>query len=105
MKLAKQKTNTNTGVKIYSANDMRLKRYQYLNDQIKELTKELSQIKEEIKHQGSFNTLHFICLVETTTEIRAPNKEELLKIYGTSVTKYFKEGTRTTIKIQEKGGG
>ena len=47
-----------------SKNELRLAEYVELNDQIKNLTKQLNKLKEEIKEVGTHSTQNYSAIVE-----------------------------------------
>ena len=87
-----------------TAPDLRLKQFLKLQQGIKQLTKELNTIKEEIKHQGSYSTMNYIASVTTTQTTSAPKKEVFVSKYGPSVLSLWIAGTRTVVSVSKKDG-
>lgn len=90
-------------IKKFSIRDLRLKRFMELTELKKTCEKELSQLKDEIKHEGSFSTNHYIAMVKETTRTSPPSLAILIKKYGHSVTALCKISTFKTVTVSKKG--
>ena len=100
MKQAKAQTES---IEIsYSANDLRLKRFIELGEQIKVLTLEHDSLKEEIKHRGTHSTQHFVATVSDVERTQPPALKVLVEKFGEGVRALCTKITYQTVKVSEK---
>lgn len=85
-----------------SLNDLRLKRYLDLKAQAKDLERQLEELRTELLHQGSFSSLHFLCIVKEEVRVIAPSTAELIRLFGEGVKKHLKSITMKKVIVQEK---
>ena len=88
-----------------SAPDLRLKRFLELDSLIKEMTKELEEIKSGLKHQGSHSTYNFVVVVEERVRSNPPSLAALLAEYGEGVRRLCSESPYKIVKVSAKAGG
>lgn len=87
-----------------SANDLRLKRFIDLTAEIKALESELEQIKEEIKHRGTYSTSHYVATVSEVERTQPPSLTALIKTFGEEVRGLCTTIRYKTVKVSPKGG-
>lgn len=88
-----------------SINDLRLKKFLELQAEIKDLTKKLNSIKDEIKHTGSHATRAYIATVTTSERTSAPALKVLIEAFGeANVMPLTKTSQVVNIKVAKKGG-
>lgn len=88
-----------------SARDLQLKRFIELDAEVKRLTKELDALKESFKHEGSFSTRHFLCIVEERERTNPPAVSILVDKFGPSALDLCSKSTYKTVKVTRKGEG
>jgi len=101
------KTQSNTirvAVNDFTENDLRLKRFLDLTAEIKELSAELEQIKEEIKHRGTYATTHYVATVSEVERTQPPSLKALIDTYGESIRRFCTVVSYKTVKVSPKGG-
>jgi hypothetical protein len=91
-------------VSDFTENDLRLKRFLDLTAEIKELSAELEQIKEEIKHRGTYATTHYVATVSDETRTYPPSLQDLVGMYGESIRRFCKTVSCKRVKVSPKGG-
>ena len=63
--------------------DLELERFVSLTALIKQYTKELDTIKDDLKARGTFSTTTYVCVVETCSRELMPAKAKLLELHPT----------------------
>jgi hypothetical protein len=86
----------------FSAADIQLKRFLELDGQIKVMTKELDQLKDALKHEGSHSTHNYVVLVEERSRSNPPSLANLIATYGERVRELCTESTYKTVKVSPK---
>lgn len=98
------KVSSRAAVSPLTENDLRLKRFLDLSTEIKALTAELDQIKEEIKHKGTYSTSHYVATVSEVERTQPPSLQALIKAYGESVRQLCTVIQYKTVKVSPKRG-
>ncbi len=100
----KNQTNTiRAAVSGLSENDLRLKRFLDLQAEIKALETEIEQIKEEIKHRGTYSTTHYVATVSEVERTQPPSLKVLVETFGEGVRKLCSSVSYKTVKVSVKG--
>lgn len=86
-----------------TANDLRLKRFIDLQAEIKALETELEQIKDEIKHRGTYATTHYVATVSEVERTQPPSLQALVNMYGESIKRFCTKISYKTVKVSPKG--
>jgi len=86
-----------------SSNDLYLKTYLEIEAKYKEYSKQLKELKENLKHEGSYSTQNYIVLVTEGTRKVSPKLEKLVEKYGPSVNDLCTQTKTVTVKVQKKG--
>lgn len=100
----KNQTNTiRAAVSDFTENDLRLKRFLDLQAEIKALEIEIEQIKEEIKHRGTYSTTHYVATVSEVERTQPPSLKALIDTYGESIRRFCTTVKYKTVKVSVKG--